>query len=162
MYAYLDSLNHLDPHTDDPCQNLADYLAGGLNYAIAQKITGEVAVRDTRSYDAVDVDLSALPLLKVFRQKESVDLSGVVSVDLVISYSMVMPDRAKLPGIMRWVARHITLMLIAIGNRDASCPFQLTPKDIEKIQTEYRIMVNDFNLPAYAYLRMTISAREFS
>lgn len=161
MYEYLDSLQ-IDPHTDDNCQKLADYLATGLNYAINRYSPNQVCVRSTRSYDAIDTDLSCYPVIKVFRQKEAVNLSQVAQTDLVISYAMVMPERDKLPGIMHWVARHITAMLTAINHNDASCPFTLFPKGSESIIIEYKIMVNDLNQPVYTYLRMTIPAREIS
>lgn len=159
MYEYLNSLT-IDPYIDDNCQKLADYLAQGLNYAIDLHRPGEVCVRSTRSYDAVDTDLSCYPVLKVFRQKETVSLSQVIETDLVISYAMVMPDRDKLPGIMRWVARHITTMLSGINQRDASCPFKLFPKGTESMNVEYKIMVNDLNQPVYTYLRITLPTRE--
>lgn len=161
-YSYLNSLQDISATTDDNCQGLAEYLASGLNYAIDLQIPGEVCVRSTRSYDAVDMDLSCYPVLKVFRQKETVNLSQVAQTDLVISYAMVMPERDKLPGIMHWVARHITAMLTAINHNDASCPFTLFPKGSESIIIEYKIMVNDLNQPVYTYLRMTIPAREIS
>jgi hypothetical protein len=237
MYAYLTNLQNIDPYVDTNCQKLADYLQGGLNYAIAQYDLGDeaatitggtigpidstitytldttknlkpglycgfpgqigalqvvsidspttatflnvsldpysllltpyslltklVAVRDTRSYDAIDTDLSCYPLLKVFRQKERADNSGVVDVDLVIGYAMAFTDVDKLPGIMHWIARHIDAMLGYWSQVDNSCPFQILPKD-EKWTIEYRIMVDNLQNPVYTYLRITLTAREFN
>jgi hypothetical protein len=121
-----------------------------------------IAVRNTRSYDAIDQDASCYPVLKVFRQKESIDLSGVTNVDLVISYAMLMPNISELPGIMHWVRAHIAAMLTALNQIDSGCPFVLFPKQTEMINAEYKIMGNDLGQPVYTYLRMTISAREFS
>ena len=236
-YSFLDRLHHIDPYRDINCQKLADYLAAGLNYAIAQYDLGDecartigtttippigdtttialtttknlapnlycgcagitgavqvmsidspttatflnisvspfilntshliltkiVAVRDTRSYDAIDIDNSCYPMLKVFRQKERVNISGIVEIDLVISYAMLLPDRDKLPGMMHWVARHIDKMLSVWSQIDNSCPFQILPKD-EKMSIEYRIMVDNLQNPVYAYLRVTLVATEFN
>lgn len=161
-YSYLDNLQLIDPTLDDNCQRLADYLAGGLNYAIAYHSPDTIAVRATRSYDAVDIDTSSFPMLKVFRQKEGVTPSEVFSTDLVISYSMLMPNVKQLPGILHWVDRHIIAMLAAWSSSDRSCPFQLLPNLADKITSEYRIMVGDLQQPVYAYLRISLPAREFS
>lgn len=246
-YSFLTNLHPIDPYIDTNCQKLADYLQGGLNYAIAQYDLGDecaivtnligsppqppmpeidntvvysldttknlkeglycgfagvagvlqvvsiysptqatflnisidpflpvrlspspsslltkiVACRDTRSYDAVNVPVSCFPLLKVFRQKERVDNSGVVDVDLVIGYAMAFADEDKLPGMMHWVARHIDAMLGMASQIDGSCPFQVLPKD-DKMNIEYRIMVDNLQNPVYTYLRITLSAREFN
>lgn len=236
-YLFLTNLNSIDPYIDTNCQKLADYLQGGLNYAIAQYDLGDaaalitapitippigdtiaytldttnnlrvglycgfsgsigalqvqsidspttatllnvsldpnsslitpyslltkvVACRDTRSYDAIDLDLTCFPLLKVFRQKEQVDYAGVTEVDLVIGYSMAFVDVDKLPGMMHWVARHIDAMLGFWSQIDNACPFQILPKD-EKMNIEYRIMVDNLQNPVYTYLRCTLVAREF-
>lgn len=127
-------------------------------YSLLSKL---VMCRDTRSYDAVNVPLSCFPLVKVFRQKERVDSSGVVEVDLTIGYAMSFTDEDKLPGGMHWVARHIDAMLGFWSQIDNSCPFQILPKD-EKMNIEYRIMVDNLQNPVYTYLRITLSAREFN
>jgi hypothetical protein len=161
QYAYLDDLDHIDPIADDACQALVDYLGHGLNYAIARKIPDQVAVRSTRSYDAVDFDTTSFPLLKVFRQKETVDLGQVATVDLVCTYAMMMPDRDQLPGIMHWIGKHIVAMLISQRESSIYCPFRIL-EDRSSISIEYRIMVDNLNQPAYAYLRVIFSAREIS
>jgi hypothetical protein len=159
MYEYLSTLTNLDHNTDDGCQKLADYLGNGLNYAIAQKIPNQIVVRDTRSYDAVDFDATCFPMLKVFRQRETIDRSAVAQIDLVITYSMLMPDRNKLPGIMHWVAKHIIEMLMFQEEISRCCSFRLLPNDT-KLTIEYRIMVDNMNQPAYAYLKISCSAEE--
>ncbi len=238
-YSFLDSLVSIDPLSDDNCQKLVDYLAGGLNYAIdlhnlgdvvasawagaipnltedgtialdttanlqvgglirfpgingylkilsiddttttvqvqnisidptqlipinSQVLNKVVAVRATRSYDAVDIDTGSLPMLKVFRQKEVSDVSRVNRTDLVITYSMAMPNVEQLPGIMHWVNRNITSMLSAWNSNDSACQFQILPEQSDKINSEYRIMVGDLQQPLYAYLRISLPAREFS
>jgi hypothetical protein len=238
VYAYLDSLQSIDPLKDDNCQKLVDYLAGGLNYAIdlhnlggivaivpaainppinataiytvndttnlkvdglvgftnvpgflkiiaipslttaelenisidpttliplnSPLLSKVIAVRATRSYDAVDIDTSSFPMLKVFRQKETSDVSRTVKTDLVITYSMVMPDVQQLPGIMHWTCRHIVAMLSAWSSNDQACPFQILPDLTDKITSEYRIMVGDLQQPVYAYLRISLPAKEFN
>jgi hypothetical protein len=237
-YAYLDSLRSIDPLTDDNCQKLVDYLAGGLNYAIdlhnlggivaivpapflppinattiytvndttnlkvdglvgfanvpgflkiiaipslttvevenvsidpttliplnAPLLSKMIAVRATRSYDAVDIDTSSFPMLKVFRQKETSDVSRVNRTDLVITYSMMMPNVEQLPGIMHWIDRHIIAMLSAWSSNDQACPFQILPDLADKITSEYRIVVGDLQQPVYAYLRISLPAKEFN
>jgi hypothetical protein len=155
-YDYLDSLAGLDPDRDDDCQKLANYLAAGLNSAIAKIKPDTIAVRETRSYDAVDLDLTCFPLLKVYRIKEVTDVSGKSEVDLVCSYAMVMPDRGKMPGIMKWVAEHIKLMLSSQREEAIHCAFRVG----DRYTTEYRIGVNDFQQPVYAYLRISFTATE--
>lgn len=125
-------------------------------------LTKVVACRDTRSYDAVNINNSSYPLIKVFRNKERVNLSGVVEVDLTIGYMMLLPDADKLPGMMHWVARHIDAMLNFRSQAFDTCPFELLPKDNEKIAIEYRIMVDNLQNPVYTYLRVTFTAREFN
>jgi hypothetical protein len=237
-YAYLDSLRSISPTTDDNCQKLADYLAGGLNYAIDLHDLGStvatvpapfstpinstivytvdttanlkvdgflkfpqisgylrivsipslttvevenvsidptivlplnspllskvIVVRATRSYDAVDIDTSSFPMLKVFRQKETSSVDRINRTDLVITYSMVMPEVGKLPGIMHWIDRHIIAMLSAWSSNDSACPFQVLPEQADKITSEYRIMVGDLQQPVYAYLRISLPAKEFN
>lgn len=236
-YQFLTPLNPIDPYKDIHCQKLADYLAAGLNWAIAQYDLGDpcavitigtipaigdietytldttaniteglfcgfagmegalqvrtivdgttasfvnisitpttlapntqlisklVGTRDTRSYDAVNIDNSSYPLLKVFRTKERVDSAGVVEIDLTIGYMMLLPDTDKIPGMMHWVARHIDKMLSFWSEVDNSCPFQVLPKGDEKAQIEYRIMVDNLQNPVYTYLRITLVAREFN
>lgn len=160
MYSYLDNLQSIDPNTDDNCHRLVDYLAGGLNYAIDLKIPGYVAVRATRSYDAVDIDTSSFPMLKVFRQQEAVSTANLYSGDLIISYSMLMPDRSKLPGIMHWVSRHLVQMLTNWSLYDQACPFRILPEYNGKLKIEYRIMVDNLQNPAYAYLKITVPFAE--
>jgi hypothetical protein len=130
-----------------------------LNAPLLSKV---IAVRATRSYDAVDIDTSSFPMLKVFRQKETSDISRVNRTDLVITYSMVMPNVEQLPGIMHWVDRHIIAMLSAWSSNDSGCPFQLLPDLADKITSEYRIMVGDLQQPVYAYLRISLPAKEFN
>jgi hypothetical protein len=130
-----------------------------LNSPLLSKV---IAVRATRSYDAVDIDTSSFPMLKVFRQKETSDVSRVNRTDLVITYSMVMPNVEQLPGIMHWVDRHIVAMLSAWSSNDQACPFQILPDLTDKITSEYRIMVGDLQQPVYAYLRISLPAKEFN
>jgi hypothetical protein len=162
MYEYLETLNNLDPYSDDGCQRLVNYLAGGLNYAIGIKVPDTVAVRSTRSYDAVDIDATSFPMLKVFRMRELIDRSAVADVDLAITYSMMMPDRAQLPGIMHWVARHIIEMLLSQQESSRECPFRILENDASKVTVEYRIMVDNLNQPTYAYLKISCSAQEIA
>jgi hypothetical protein len=98
----------------------------------------------------------------VFRQKETSDVSRTVKTDLVITYSMVMPNVEQLPGIMHWVDRHIIAMLSAWSSNDQACPFQILPELADKITSEYRIMVGDLQQPVYAYLRISLPAKEFN
>jgi hypothetical protein len=130
-----------------------------LNSPLLSKV---IAVRATRSYDAVDIDTSSFPMLKVFRQKETSDTSRINRTDLVITYSMLMPNVEQLPGIMHWTCRHIIAMLSAWGSNDQSCPFQILPDLADKITSEYRIMVGDLQQPVYAYLRISLPAKEFN
>jgi hypothetical protein len=130
-----------------------------LNAPLLSKM---IAVRATRSYDAVDIDTSSFPMLKVFRQKETSDVSRVNRTDLVITYSMMMPNVEQLPGIMHWVDRNIIAMLSAWSSNDQACPFQILPDLADKITSEYRIMVGDLQQPVYAYLRISLPAKEFN
>jgi hypothetical protein len=130
-----------------------------LNSPLLSKV---IAVRATRSYDAVDIDTSSFPMLKVFRQKETSDVSRINRTDLVITYSMVMPNVEQLPGIMHWIDRHIIAMLSAWSSNDSACPFQILPEQSDKITSEYRIMVGDLQQPVYAYLRISLPAKEFN
>lgn len=152
MYEYLDL--GINPDIDDDCQQLADYLASGLNWAIARVKPDTVAVRETRSYDAVDLSTSSFPLLKVYRTKEVTDAAGVSEVNLVVSYAMVLPEQNKLPGILHWVARHLVAMLSAQQEISLNCRFRVKGA----FTTEYRVMVNDLSQPVYAYLRISFSA----
>jgi hypothetical protein len=130
-----------------------------LNSPLLSKV---IAVRATRSYDAVDIDTSSFPMLKVFRQKSVSDKFQILKTDLTISYSMLMPNVAELPGIIRWVEIHILAMLSAWGNNDSACPFQILPELADRITFEPRIMVGDFQQPVYAYLRISLPAKEFN
>jgi hypothetical protein len=121
-----------------------------------------IAVRATRSYDAVDIDTTSFPMLKVFRQKATSDVSRTVKTDLVITYSMLMPNVEQLPGIMHWIDRQLIAMLSAWSSNDQACPFQILPDLTDKITSEYRIMVGDLQQPVYAYLRISLPAKEFS
>jgi hypothetical protein len=233
-YDFLTTISAIDPYRDTNCQKLADYLQGGLNWAIAQYDLGEavaiptlpiipplgdaitynldttkdlaiglycgfsgikgalqvtdiidattalftnitidpisiapntplltklVVCRDTRSYDAVNIDNSCYPLIKVFRTKEEIDFSSVVDVDLTIGYMMLLPDTDKLPGMMHWVARHLDTLLNFWSQVDTNCPFRILP-DREPLNIEYRIMVDNLQNPVYTYLRCTLKAQE--
>jgi hypothetical protein len=157
-YDYLLNLSHVDPLIDDNCQWLVDYLGTGLNWAIGQHFPNEIAVRSTRSYDAIAVDLSSYPVLKVFRQQQTSDRALVYNTTVVVSYAMTLPKQDDLPGIMQWVATHITAMLTYLGETDRGCPFLV---DIYKpFKHEFRIMVNDLSQPTYCYLRVSFEAIE--
>lgn len=160
-YSYLDDLDHIDPIADDACQALVDYLGHGLNYAIGRKLPGFIVVRSTRSYDAVDLDTSSFPMLKVFRQKEVFNHGQAAEVSLVCTYAMMMPDRANLPGITHWISRHIVAMLVAVTESSINCPLRIEP-DQAQIMVEYRIMVDNLNQPAYAYVKINFTGREIN
>jgi hypothetical protein len=158
-YTYLDIYDRLNPFTDDNSQRLADYLAGGLNYAYARKDPDRPIVVATRSYDDVSFDLSCLPLLKVYRTTESARFSNITDTNLAITYAMGMPDPDKLPGQLHWVARILVAQINQLSTNDRSCGWWLNPER-ETIPIEYRIMANPQLQPVYTYVKISVKARE--
>ena len=136
-YTYLDPYSTINPLVDRNIQWLVDYLATGLNYAIGLHDSTEIAVRSTKSYDAILADLSAFPLLKAYRVDQTSDMSLTYNTTVCVSYALVLPKQDQLPGIMQWVATNITAMLTYLNAFDRGCPFQVEAADIKH---EFRIM----------------------
>jgi hypothetical protein len=159
IYTYLDKFDTLDPLRDINCQKLADYLKDGLNYAIARQFPTFVACRDTRSFDDVNFALSCLPLLKVYREQETTQRSQIIDTNLAIVYAMAHPDVEQLPGISRWVDRILTAQIAHLAANDRGCGWWLLPKS-EPVTSRYAIMANELMQPVYAYLKLSLKARE--
>lgn len=157
-YGFLNDLDFIDPYVDTHCQWLVDYIANGLNYAIKRRDPSLVAVRATRSYDAVLPDLSCFPLLKVYRKQQSSDMSLRYKGQWTCSYSLVLPEQDNIPGIGNWLCVTVSAILQQLGEVDRGCPV-LIDHDYP-ITHEFRIMVNDLQQPVYCYIKVNFHVIE--
>lgn len=147
------------PEIDPALQAIATYLMEGLNAALEEiyPLSGQIAVRDTVCYDAVNPDLSRFPLLKVYRLTDAYpDFANQTT--SVIAYCMTFPAVDMLPGIMRWVSKEINRLLRLWSINHSNCIPYIDPAS--DFKAEYRIMVNEVSQPVYAFLRFNFSFTE--
>lgn len=147
------------PKQDKVLREIAKHLADGLNYAFINLCPGEIAVRDVVDYDAVNIDLSRFPLLKVYRQTDSFSESTKGrNTDCVVAYCIAFPDQDKLPGLMQWVSIAINKLLERYVINHEHCQSNVIN---EARKAEYRIMVNEVATPVYAFLRINFKIIEY-
>jgi hypothetical protein len=147
---------NISPEIDGVTQEIGVYLASGLNCYFQKFEPDLYAVKDVISYDAIDVDLSRFPLLKVYRINEVFE-GRQSTTSAVIAYCLAFPETDKLPGLLRWVSRVINELLENYRHQHENCSLQIVA---EARKHEYRIMVNELAQPVYAFLRVNFSFLE--
>lgn len=144
------------PAIDPSMQVIANYIKDGLNERIAEMNSGVVAVRHAICYNSLPSDLSSFPLIKVYRTQDKFNITENTT-QAVIAYCLSFPDEVRIPGILRWVAVNIDLLLrdYAIAHRGC-CP-QI---DYEgEFRAEYRVMSLNGE-PVYTFLLFNFELKE--
>jgi len=146
----------ITPLVDNFCLDLGKYLADGLNCYFSKYDIDSLAVKDIIAYDAVNVDLSRFPILKVFRLKDRFSSSGNQGQG-VIYYCLSYPDLDLLPGLISWVSAVINELLKSFSSQHENCDRSIK----EEIRDhEYRLMVNAAGEPVWAFLRINFTFME--
>ncbi|MFN6560036.1 MAG: hypothetical protein RMY28_009530 [Nostoc sp. ChiSLP01] len=144
------------PTIDPSMEALAYYLKDGLNDRIFQLKPGIIAVSHAINYNSLPADLSSFPLLKVYRNTDDF-LPGQNTTQATIAYCLSFPDEAKIPGILRWVAVNIDLLLREWGINHRGCCPSIDPE--AKFRAEYRVMSLNGE-PVYTFLLFNFEITE--
>lgn len=151
-------LNYLDsPEHDQFLLKLGIYIAEGINHAYRKHYPNEVAIREVIDYDAVNIDISRFPLLKLYRQTDNYEAMDVSQTKAVIAYCLTYPDQDRLPGLIKYMSKVINTMLDIYHYNHEECPSNVI---LEKRSAEYRIQVNEVTRAIYPFLRFNFSFRE--
>ena len=142
------------PNIDPSMTRLAQYLMDGLNEAIAPLIPNVVAVRAIDCYNSLPTDLSRFPLLKVYRSQETYT-HNLAKGKGIITYCLSFPDEQKIPGILRWVAININLLLRNYATTNCKPYLDIN----EEYSAEYRVMSLNSE-PVYSLLQFTFNYEE--
>lgn len=145
------------PKHDEFLLKLGRYIADGINHNYRNYCPNEVAIRDIIDYDAVNVDISRFPLLKLYRQTDNYEQMDVGTTKAIIAYCLTYPEQDRLPGLLKYMSKAINIMLDIYHYNHEECPSNVI---LEKRTAEYRIQVNEVTKAIYPFLRFNFSFRE--
>lgn len=156
--AHSKELDCLDsPKHDYFLLNLGRYIADGINFSYRQKFPDEIAIREIIDYDAVNLDISRFPLLKLYRQNDNYQKMDVSKSKAIIAYCLTYPEQDRLPGLIKYMSKAINTMLDIYHYSHESCPSNVI---LEERTAEYRIQVNEVTKAFYPFLRFNFSFDE--
>lgn len=142
------------PKNDYFLLDLGIYLADGINHAYLKHCPGEIAIRDIVDYDAVNIDTSRFPLLKLYRQTDEYEGMAVGETKAIIAYCLTYPIQDRLPGLMKFMSKAINIMLDSYHHNHQHCPSNVI---LEPRKAEYRISVAEATRAIYPFLRFNFS-----
>jgi hypothetical protein len=163
QYILTNFLDEIDPYEDRMCSKIAKYLADGLNCTFRRypDLQNSIVVRSIYDYDAIGIDLSSFPVLKVFRREDRfISTTGKSITQATAAYCLSFPDQRKLPGMMRWVARLIDILLLKYNAIHEGCFNNVIIQNDRRAQ--YRILLDNLKQPVYAYLSVNFEFEELS
>lgn len=151
-------LKSLDsPKHDEFLLKLGIFIAEGINFSYRKHCPEEVAIREIIDYDAVNIDISRFPLLKLYRQTDDYQQEDVGTTKAIIAYCLTYPEQDRLPGLMKYMSKAINIMLDDFYYQHEHCPTNVI---LEERAAEYRIQVNEVTNAIYPFLRFNFSFRE--
>lgn len=152
-------LTSLDsPKQDKFLLKLGKYLADGINPAYLIHCPEELAIRDIVDYDAVNIDTSRFPLLKLYRQTdEHQGSTRSRETKAIIAYCLTFPQQDRLPGLMKYMSRAINILLDSYSIKHEGCAENVI---VENRTAEYRIMVSEVTNSIHPFLRFNFTFRE--
>jgi hypothetical protein len=143
-----------DPDIDRSCEKIAKFLKERLNEEYPQ-ISGNPVVEVVRStvcYPAFNIDLTAFPLLKVYRTSDTYRKGTTQRyVRGVIEYCLTLPEVATFPGRLSWMSHHLNKLLL-----DSEQRFGVRSEEGGRT-VDYRMTMNELGQPVYTFLRMSFS-----
>lgn len=146
------------PKQDEFLLKLGRYIAEGINPAYLQHYPDELAIRDIVDYDAVNIDVSRFPLLKLYRQTDQhFDATRSRETKAIIAYCLTFPQQDRLPGLMAYMSQAINIMLDCFAQKHEGCAENVIMSDRN---AEYRIMVNENTNSIYPFLRFNFTFRQ--
>lgn len=145
------------PQSDRFLLKLGTYIADGINHNYRQHYSDEIAIREIIDYDAVNIDISQFPLLKLYRQTDNYSQEDVGMTKGIIAYCLTYPEQDRLPGLMKYMSKAINLMLDAYYLAHEECQSNVI---LEERSAEYRIQVNEVTNAIYPFLRFNFSFKE--
>jgi hypothetical protein len=146
------------PKQDKFLLKLGEYIAEGINPAYLEHCPEEIAIRDIVDYDAVNIDVSRFPLLKLYRQTDNhFDSKRSRETKAIIAYCLTFPQQDRLPGLMQYMSKAINIMLDSFAYKHEHCPENVI---LEDRNAEYRIMVNEATNSIYPFLRFNFTFRQ--
>lgn len=142
------------PKNDDFLLDLGRYIAVGVNWQYQIECPNELGIRDVIDYDAVNIDVSRFPLLKLYRQTDTYESMSSGVTKAVIAYCLTYPIQDRLPGLLRWMSQAINILLDNYHHQHQSCKQNVI---LEERNTEYKIMVAEPTRAIYPFLRCNFS-----
>lgn len=151
-------LGNLDsPKSDKFLLKLGRYIADGINHDYLRHCPEEIAIRDIIDYDAVNIDVSRFPLLKLYRQSDTYEQMDVGETKAIIAYCLTYPQQDRLPGLIKYMSKAINIMLDDYHYNHDDCSSNVMSEDRT---AEYRIMVSEVTKDIYPFLRFNFTFRE--
>lgn len=145
------------PSQDKFLLKLGKYIADGINPAYLTHCPEEIAIRDIVDYDAVNIDTSRFPLLKLYRQTDNHESGRSRETKAIIAYCLTFPQQDRLPGLMQYMSQAINIMLDSFAYKHEQCPENVI---VEDRTAEYRIAVSEVTNSIYPFLRFNFTFRE--
>lgn len=145
------------PNSDRFLLRLGTYIADGINQDYNQRYPQEIAIRDILDYDAVNVDISRFPLLKLYRQSDNYEVMDRGDSSAIIAYCLTYPQQEKLPGLIKYISKAINTMLDCYHYDHEECNSNVL---LGERKAEYRIMVSEVSNAIYPFLRFNFNFRE--
>lgn len=151
----LDLINLASPKQDNFLLNLGKYIADGINSDYIKRFPQEIAIREIIDYDAINIDISRFPLLKLYRQTDEYLLEdGTRQTKAIIAYCLTYPEQNRLPGLMKYMSKAINIMLDNYYYNHEQCSTNVM---LANRSAEYRIMVSEVTNSIYPFLRFNFS-----
>ncbi len=174
------------PQVDTTCRRIAEYLRDGLNsayitdytlglqqqiingiskgydvtdlqYHLTQLTSGALApkaVIGIRDYDAFNVPNMEFPLLKIYRTQDFYKQTTVRTSPIVAAYCLILPSQEDLQSSLAWVSKTMSKLLLD------SLPRFCTFTDNREIRVEYRTLLSEIGIPAYAFVRAYFTIKD--
>lgn len=148
-------------------QKIAEFLFDFLTEEFKKEITASngsipnnvIVVKGIRNYDAFDVSLADMPILKVYKTRDNFIKGNAFRIsEGAITYALSYPDLKLLPNLLDWVAYKINLGLLTYSRTDQHL---LPPPNNQAYVAEYLLSVNEQTNVIYPFLRFNIQFKNF-
>lgn len=151
-YGALDTAHDILQDTNLLC--LGNYIKDELNRR--NTIDNTIIVRTVYNYDAYNIPISDLPVLKLSRQSSFYLPNNKRKSSIELQYGLALPEHERLLPYLNWVDYNINQIL--------SVTTQLKNIFVEETskRCQYRTLMSEMGIPVYSFLRFSFTITEGS
>lgn len=152
VYGELETAHKITQDTNLLC--LGNYIRDELN--TRNTIPDTIIVRSVYNYDAYNVPISNLPVLKLSRQSSFYLPNNKRKSDVELQYGLALPEQEVLLPYLNWIDYNINQILSFVPHK-----LNIFVEQTNK-RCQYRTLMSELGIPVYSFLRFNFTITEGS